>query len=66
MNRGKMKIKKSIRKRFKVTKRGKVMRGRQYGGHLKITKSKSQKRKYKRKAVLKGKFARKIKKLLGA
>lgn len=62
----KMKIKKSIRKRFKVTKRGKVMRGRQYGGHLKISKSKAQKRKYKRKTTLKGKYAKKIRKLLGA
>lgn len=61
----KMKIKKSIRKRFKITKRGKVLRGRQYGRHLKINKTKSQKRKYKRRAVLKGRFAKKIKKLLG-
>lgn len=61
----KMKIKKSIRKRFKVTKRGKVLRGRQYGRHLKINKSKSRKRRHKEPKVMTGKIAKKIKKMLG-
>ena len=61
----KMKVKKSVRKRFKVTKTGKVLRGRQYGRHLKIHKSKSIIRRYKVPAKLRGKVAKKIKKMLG-
>ena len=60
-----MKIKKSVSKRFKVTKRGKVIRGRQYGRHLRINKSKSQKRRHKRPKIMTGKIAKKIKKMLG-
>lgn len=60
-----MKVKKSIRKRFKVTKTGKVLRGHQYGRHLKIKKSKSRIRRHKEPAVLKGKIAKKIKRILG-
>lgn len=62
---GKMKIKKSIAKRFRVTKRGRVVRGRQYSRHLKIHKRKSRRRRYKEPAHLTGKQAKKIKKLLG-
>ncbi|MBI2025865.1 MAG: 50S ribosomal protein L35 [Candidatus Levybacteria bacterium] len=61
----KLKVKKSVSKRFKVTKRGKVLFGHQYGSHLKLHKSKSRIRRQKEPGRLKGKFAKKIKKLLG-
>ncbi|KKQ38027.1 MAG: hypothetical protein A3H17_01560 [Candidatus Levybacteria bacterium RIFCSPLOWO2_12_FULL_37_14] len=62
----KKKIKNSIGKRFKVTKSGKVMFSHQYKGHLKINKSGSRLRRQKEPGILKGRFARKIKQLLGA
>lgn len=46
----KLKTKKAVQKRFKITKRGKVTRMRQMAGHLKAAKSKSQKTRYKQKA----------------
>lgn len=61
----KKKIKKSVAKRFKVTKKGKVLFGHQYGSHKKLNKSKSRIRRQKEPGVLKGAFAIKIKKLLG-
>lgn len=61
----KKKIKKSIAKRFKVTKKGKVLFEHQYGSHKKLHKSKSRIRRQKEPAVLKGKFAKKIKQMLG-
>jgi large subunit ribosomal protein L35 len=61
----KKKIKKSVSKRFKVTKTGKVMFSHQYKSHLKINKSGSRKRRQKEPGVLKGTFAKKIKKMLG-
>lgn len=60
------KIKKSVSKRFKVTKRGKVIFSHQYKSHLKFGKSKSRLRRQKEPGVLKGKFAKKIKQMLGA
>ncbi len=61
----KKKIRKSVSKRFRVTKNGKVIFSHQYAGHLKIHKSKSRLRRIKEPGILKGKFAKKIKKLLG-
>jgi large subunit ribosomal protein L35 len=61
----KKKIKKSVSKRFKVTKTGKVMFGHQYQSHLKMNKSKSRIRRQKEPGVLTGKFAKKIKQMLG-
>ncbi len=61
----KLKIKKSVSKRFKVTKTGKVLFSHQYGGHKKLHKSKSRIRRQKEPGVLRGKFAKKIKKMLG-
>ncbi len=61
----KKKIKKSVRKRFKVTKRGKVIFSHQYKSHLKANKSKSRLRRQKEPGIMKGKFAKKIKKMLG-
>jgi len=62
----KKKIKKSIAKRFKVTKTGKVMYEHQYGSHKKLNKSKRRIRRIKEPATLEGKFAQNIKKMLGA
>jgi large subunit ribosomal protein L35 len=61
----KKKIKKSVAKRFKVTKTGKVLFSHQYGGHKKLHKSKSRIRRQKETGILKGRFAKKIKKMLG-
>lgn len=60
----KKKIRKSIARRFKVTKKGKVLFSHQYKSHLKLKKSKRRLRRQKEPGVLKGRFARKIKKLL--
>lgn len=60
----KIKTKKAVAKRFKITRRGKVIRGRQMGRHLKIKKSKGRIRRQKEPARVKGKLAKKIKKFL--
>ncbi len=60
----KLKVKKSVAKRFKVTKTGKVMFGHQYTSHLKLHKSKRRQRRQNEPGQLKGKFAQKIKKML--
>jgi len=62
----KKRIKNSVGKRFKVTKSGKVMFSHQYKSHLKINKSGSRLRRQKEPGILKGKFARKVKQMLGA
>lgn len=62
----KKKIKKSVSKRFKITKTGKVLFSHQYAGHLKINKSNKRLRRQKVEGVLGGTFAKNIKKLLGA
>lgn len=59
------KIKKSVSKRFKVTKRGKVLFSHQYKGHLMRKKSRKRIRRQKEPGVLTGRFAKKIKKMLG-
>lgn len=61
----KKKIKKSVSKRFKVTKTGKVMFEHQYGSHKKLNKSKSRLRRQKEPGVMEGAFAKKIKQMLG-
>jgi len=61
----KKKIRKSVSKRFKVTKTGKVIFSHQYKSHLKLHKSKRRIRRQKEPGVLKGKFARKVKQMLG-
>ncbi len=60
----KKKIKKSVSKRFEVTKTGKVLFAHQYGSHKKLHKSKSRLRRQKEIGVLKGAFAKKIKQML--
>lgn len=61
----KVKVRTSAALRFKVTKTGKVMRRSQNRRHLRRKKSKSALRRGKVPQQLKGKFARKIKRMLG-
>lgn len=62
---GKKKIKRSVSRRFKVTKTGKVMFAHQYQSHLKMSKSKRRIRRQKEPAELTGTFGKKIKQMLG-
>lgn len=48
----KQKTKKAAFKRFKITKSGKILRGRQLAGHLKSAKSHSAKSRYKKVAYV--------------
>lgn len=61
----KQKTKKSVTKRFKVTKTGKIMRRQNFSGHLRVKKSKSKKRAQKRSVEVKGYYAKKLRKFLG-
>lgn len=65
MKKVKKKVRDSVSKRFKVTKTGKVMFGHQFGSHKKMNKSKSRIRRQKEPGQLKGKFAKKVKRMLG-
>lgn len=60
-----MKIKKSVSKRFKLTKKGKILFAHQYSQHLRRKKSKRRIRRQKEPGVLAGAFAKKVKKMLG-
>lgn len=62
----KKKIKKSVSKRFKVTKTGKVMFAHQYGSHKKLKKSSRRIRRQQEPGQLTGAFAKKVKQMLGA
>lgn len=48
----KQKTKKAAAKRFKITKKGKILRQRQMAGHLKASKSKTAKNRYKKQAFV--------------
>lgn len=61
----KKKIKKSVTKRFKVTKTGKVMFEHQYNSHNKTKKSNRTIRRHKEPGQLTGLFAKKIKQMMG-
>ena len=61
----KFKIKKSVKNRFQVTKTGKVLKMPSFNRHLKRKKSKRQLRRLKNKKIVSGKWAVKVKKLLG-
>lgn len=65
MNKNKKKIKKSVSRRFKVTKTGKVMFSHQNVGHRKSHKNKRQIRRNNVKGELKGEFGSKIRTQLG-
>ena len=61
----KIKTRRSVATRFRVTKTGKVLRRVQTMRHLRRRKSKKQLRRYKVPLEVKGKLARKIKRMLG-
>lgn len=61
----KIKTKKSITKRFKVTGTGKILRGRSFNRHLRVKKSKRQKRRLKGMVPVKGAYAKKLRKRMG-
>lgn len=61
----KQKTKKTVKKRFKITKSGKILRGHQYAGHRRSHKSKRRIRTYKKPLELSAKQSLEIKKLLG-
>jgi len=63
---GKLKTNKAARKRFKITKTGKVMFRHQYAAHLKLNKNKRRQRRQAEPGILIGKAAKKIKFMLGA
>ncbi len=65
MKKNKHKTRKSIKKRFKITATGKVMRRVQNSRHLRRKKSKQAKRRYRKYVEVKGKRAKKIKQMLG-
>ena len=62
---GKVKTKKILVKRLKITKNGKVIRRQSFRRHLKATKSKKQLRNLKKSIQLTGHMAKKIRKVLG-
>ena len=61
----KFKIRKSVNNRFQVTKTGKVLKMPSFNRHLRRKKSKRQLRRLKNKKIVSGRWAKKIKKLLG-
>jgi len=61
----KKKIKRSVERRFKVTKTGKVLFAHQYAGHLKAHKSNRRIRRQNVPGLLDKSFAKKVKKMLG-
>lgn len=61
----KTKVRKIVAKRFKVTATGKIMRRRQNSRHLRVNKSKKAIRRYRVPMEVTGKFARKIRRMLG-
>ena len=65
MKKSKQKVKKSVAKRFKVTKTGKVLRRSQTMRHLRRKKSKRQIRRFRKAKQVTGKMAIKIKRMLG-
>jgi len=61
----KLKTRKSITKRFKFTKNGKVLRGRSFTSHLKTKKSSKQKRRLSGMKLVTGSYALRLKKRNG-
>lgn len=62
----KLRIRKSISNRFEITKNGKVLHEAAFDRHLRRKKSKKQLRRLKGKRQIFGRWAKKIKQLLGA
>ena len=62
---GKVKIRKSLSNRLKITKNGKVLRRQSFRRHLKASKSSKQLRGLKRTLNVTGYLARKVRKVVG-
>lgn len=60
-----LRIRKSVSNRFEVTKNGKVLRQSSFNRHLRRKKSKKQLRRLKGKQPVLGRFALKVKRMLG-
>lgn len=65
MKKNKIKTRKIVTKRFKITKTGKILRRTQNMRHLRRRKSAKQIRRYRKYVEVKGALAKKIKKMLG-
>lgn len=61
----KIKTKKAAAKRFKITRKGKIIRGHAYSSHLKRKKTKRRIRQQKEPSVVDQGFAKRIKSLMG-
>lgn len=61
----KQKTRKSVVKRFKISARGKVLRGHQYARHLRIKKSKKTIRRYKEPVAMTARQAKIIRAAVG-
>lgn len=61
----KLKVRKSLLKRFRITKNGKILRRGAFTGHLKASKSKKRLRNLKRVKQMTGFFAKKLRKAMG-
>lgn len=61
----KQKTRKSITKRFRITKTGKVLRRQGFRGHLNVKKSAKKKRRLRRVVKMNKIYARKIRKVMG-
>lgn len=64
-NKNKQKTRKAVARRFKITASGKVLRRRQNMRHLRTNKSKKTIRRYRKPVEVTGKYAKKIKQMLG-
>jgi large subunit ribosomal protein L35 len=65
MTKTKLKTKKAVTRRITVTKNGKLMRRHGFNRHLKKNKTKSAMRNLKRPVQITGKYAKKIRQVLG-
>jgi large subunit ribosomal protein L35 len=61
----KLKTRKSLTRRFRITKTGKVLRRQGFRRHLNVKKSSSKKRRLKRTVIMHKTYAKKVKKALG-
>jgi large subunit ribosomal protein L35 len=62
----KMKSKGAVKRRFKVTKHGKVLCSKPFRGHMHAIHNGKERRSLRRSIVIEGTWARLIKKMLGA
>lgn len=61
----KLKTRKSATRRFRITKNGKVLRGRAFTSHLNEKRSASKRMAQRRTVLVTGEYAKKVKKALG-